>query len=447
MVDVVEVIIPAPPVVNVELGPVGPTGPQGPAGTVAVGEGLLNEGTPSAAQLALDTAFLNSTIETVGDGRYAKLVGVSAQSIGRDKAFDPRTSAYNVTPSSFRRWNRAIADQAVGIAPARCNQYGDSLTYGSDDLPANPYRDTPAQLRKLLAARYGNAGTGVVYLIDHDSGSKPDPRITQTGTWVRAVTMGPYTYGTMRNATANSGTLVFAPEVPVDSFDIHLIALPGPAGGDFTVQVDGGAATTLSSANATPINRILTVSAGALGMHTLTINVPVGIDFYIYGFEGKAGTNTGVRLTRNAKGGAEASTLAGTSTAYNSTRVVSFEMAVPHLSIFEFGMNEYIQQRNPETVYKPNMQLLIDKARAVGSDILLVATVPRGGAALTIPQSEYTRVLYDLADENNLPLLDFQHRWDSYAVSNPLGYYNDITHPKAAGYYDRARALMEVISP
>lgn len=378
------------------------------------------------------------------DARYAKLVGTSALSQGRANAFSPRTSAYNVTPSSFRKWNRALADQAVGIAPARLNMYGDSITFGSTDLPANPYRDTPAQIRKMLTTRYGNAGTGVVYFIDHTGGSKPDPRITETGNWVRSPTMGPYTYSTMRSPSGGTATFTFAPEVPVDAFNLHLIKLT--AGGDFTYQIDGGAAVTVSSANATNISTVMNIPAGSLGTHTLTLNIPSTIDYYHYGVEGVAGTTTGVRVTRCAKGGAEASTLAGSSTAYNASRTVAFDLAVPHLSVFEFGMNEYLQQRDPATVYKPNMQILIDKAKALGSDVLLVVTTPDGTAAKTIPQSEYAKIMYDLADENNLPLIDLQHRWASYAVSNPLGYYSDPTHPGGAGYYDRARALFDVLA-
>jgi lysophospholipase L1-like esterase len=53
---------------------------------------------------------------------------------------------------------------------------------------------------------------------------------------------------------------------------------------------------------------------------------------------------------------------------------------------------------------------------------------------------------YELAISNDIPLIDIFGRFTSYAVSNPLGLYNDSAHPSAAGYADKGAAIFRALA-
>lgn len=357
------------------------------------------------------------------------------------KTFDSLRSLYNWTPDTARHWNTALARQGGGGAAARVNLYGDSITFGYRGLPSQWKASFATRLRDFFNARYGNAGTGVVYLIDETD----DTRIVKAGTWTRQTTLGPFSYACELANTGTGNTIAFTPDVACDSFTIHY--LKSSAGGTFTANVDGGTATNVNSNNASTVYATQTVSAGASGTHTLNIVAPASGAVYIIGFEATNGTS-GVRTTRIAKGGSEASTLVGTNTTNTAYSLrSSFEWAVPDLAIITFGVNEFLQQRGA-SVYSTNMQTVINEAVTQGCTILLVNPPPNGTAGKSPAQSAYADELYNLADTNNLPILDVQHRWVDYTTGNGQGYYfsGDVTHPTETGYYDIARAIFDAIA-
>jgi lysophospholipase L1-like esterase len=389
-----------------------------------------------------------ATLQTMADAaaadsRYAKLIGTSTNSLGRTKAFDPARSCYNVNASSFRRWNAALTTGLTGGAAARLNVYMDSIGAGYLATPYPHISSWPARLRDMLAKQYGNSGTGVFILTDYTGGGG-DPRISQTGTWTRqnGPLLGPFAYACMLSSTGATMTITLDATYPTDALNIHVITSPG--GGDYTVTVDGGAPITKNNWIASGEgNAVHTVSAGSLGAHTYVITAG-STSLFLCGFEGTAGTS-GVRVANYSKGGGKAEDLVGATQTGARSLPMSFDMAPPKLSIIGMGMNEYLQQKTIAS-YKTNMQTLIDKSVSKGADTLLLVTVPDGTTAKTIPQSDYAAALYDLADTNNLPLIDLQHRWTSYAVSNAFSYYGDPTHPSTFGYMDIARTVYNVVN-
>jgi lysophospholipase L1-like esterase len=379
------------------------------------------------------------------DARYAKLVGVPANALGRAGAFDPAKSCYNGNAGSFRRYNQALTGALTGGAPANVNWYGDSTDAGYLATPFPYISSSPNRVADMFAKDYGETGTGVILLTDYIGGGG-DPRITQTGTWTRqnAALLGPFSYACMLGTPGSTMTLTLGASDPTDAVRLHTITSSGGAA-DHALTIDGGAPTngsTFTTISGSEGNSVITKTAAASGAHTYTLTVG-STGLYFIGFEGILGTS-GVRVNNYSKGGGKASDLVGATTTGGRSLPTSFDMTVPDLSIIGFGMNEYLQQQ-PLATYKAAMQTLIDKAVSKGSDTLLVVTVPDGTTAKTIPQSEYAKQLYDLADANNLPLIDLQHRWVSYAVSQPLGYYGDPTHPNTAGYMDKARCIYNVI--
>ena len=50
-------------------------------------------------------------------------------------------------------------------------------------------------------------------------------------------------------------------------------------------------------------------------------------------------------------------------------------------------------------------------------------------------------MFYEVADEENVPLLDLGTRWNTYAAGNAAGFFGDGIHPNDAGSLDIAPAV------
>lgn len=362
--------------------------------------------------------------------------------VAGSKRFDPATQVYNLTPSSLRRWRSALAAQAG--AYVRLNCYGDSITWGA--TTASPsVENWPARLRAMLKQKYGTqAGTGVVYW--HDWNTTNDPSLNQIGTW-EAAGFGPFGVSCASTNTPGS-KITFTPPADCDSFTVHYLKSTGC--GTFTMSVDGGAATNVDAVAATTQSAKATIAAGASGPHTLTVTAPTGGGatgyLFVVGIEATNGS-TGVRVTRCAKGGAQVSNLiTGLDSA--GSIATAFDLNPPTLAVLAFGMNEYLNQASVAS-FKADMQTAIDRAKVTNSaDVLLVATIPNADQSKPIKQADYRKALYELADANNVPLLDLFERWGDYTTSNaaPLSLYGDLTHPNGKGYYDIAAAVFDVVA-
>jgi lysophospholipase L1-like esterase len=113
----------------------------------------------------------------------------------------------------------------------------------------------------------------------------------------------------------------------------------------------------------------------------------------------------------------------------------------PVLSIIGFGHNEFINSV-PVATFKANVQTLITKATATGS-VILQTQVPNG-TPRTPDQELCNQALYELADSNDVALLDIGIRWGAKASNDPL-MYADNTHPSNQGLADMAAAYYGAI--
>lgn len=91
--------------------------------------------------------------------------------------------------------------------------------------------------------------------------------------------------------------------------------------------------------------------------------------------------------------------------------------------------------------YKAQMQAAVTAAKSNGASVVLVTSAPSAAADVTL----YTKALYELADSNDLPLVDLQDLIGGQPAANALGLYNDPTHPNAAGNGLIARAIIKAL--
>jgi lysophospholipase L1-like esterase len=94
--------------------------------------------------------------------------------------------------------------------------------------------------------------------------------------------------------------------------------------------------------------------------------------------------------------------------------------------------------------FKASTQTLIDNFKQAGSsNVILVCQNPNQSGNF----ADYNQAKYELADSNNIPLIDIYHRWgESYATASATGFTADGAHPSPIGYGDEVAAFLSVIS-
>ena len=152
-----------------------------------------------------------------------------------------------------------------------------------------------------------------------------------------------------------------------------------------------------------------------------------------------------VQFTNGGAGGWVSGNFNQSGTYYNPINYL--EQFAPKLTIYDIGINDWDTSVSVAT-YKTNVQAIITAAKTVG-DIILVTPIPSNPSFASIPnatQQLYVAALYQLAATNNVPLIDNFSRWQSYAVSNSVGFYYDSLHGNALGYNDFANPISTLFS-
>ena len=355
------------------------------------------------------------------------------------KRFDPVRGTYNESPSSLRRARAALANHSASAF--KVVAVGDSTVFGANANGAQSADSWPSQLSKLLSAQEGKqASTGVVYFLNYTYSA--DPRLELNGVWALA-NVGPFNNAGKQSNTAGS-EIVFTPVIPVDSFTIYYAKATDT--GSFSYKVDSGSPTTVNSTAGANGYGTVVIPAGAAGTHSLTITALDANYTRIIGVEGTNGT-VGASVTRAGLGGAMASSFTVGASLGNGGSIGTFDAITPNLVVLAFGVNEYLQQI-PLATYKTNMQAVIDRAKTAGADVVLLTGVPNNDTSKAISQTQYKQSLYELADTNDLAVIDVDYLWGSYATSNaaPLAMYGDVTHPNTKGYRDIAASIYALIT-
>lgn len=335
------------------------------------------------------------------------------------------------------KWRKALAGVRRGTANAKLALIGDSTTrgQGSGTTTAQALNGYPVQLSGLLDGSNGlRAGWQNLFGTGNATLSSFDSRVTLTGSF----TTSSVSCGGQLFRMATTATLAFVPTVNCDTFDVYSV---NNGTGSFTINLDGGA--TLATVNTTTSGTIVkTTVSGTLAGHTLNCVWASGTP-YILGVDCY---NSAVKQASCWNFGWLASTSANW-----SRQVTLFDPGpairnylVPDLSIIDLGINDWSTSVSPAT-YRANLQTLITDCLAAG-DVVLKTPAPTQDSVVSLDtQKQYVYMVYDLARENNLLVIDGFQRFSSWEVANALGFYNDNKHPSASGYSDIAMAVANAI--
>lgn len=361
----------------------------------------------------------------------------------------------NCTPMVLSKYRAALARAKTGGGRVKIACVGDSITAGEWSSGTGSYQSARVNAwETALATLLTNSGLPATAGSFFGDGyfsiaigllSTMDPRISVGTGWILDGDTG--MGGNPFSQNAAGGAFAFTPTASnIDTFDIYYANQAG--GGVLSANIDGGTATTVNTGTAGPIGKLtLTASAGS---HACNVSWSSGGKVTLIGIEGRNSASDLVSIWNMGAAG----TTAGQWVTFGSPNPWTATQAIPTLSpdltIIGLGTNEWLQGIAPAT-YAANLQTLVTAALTTG-DVLLWVEPPSvtsgsaGSFATAATQQGIAAALYQVAAANNLPVIDITQRWQSFAVSGPLGLYGDnAIHPNAKGYFDIARAFSSVL--
>ena len=408
--------------------------------------------TPAVEDMIREVAGTPAGLETVAD----RLGPVAAWSTVSGP-WDPALALYNAHARNGYKWAAKLAQARAGTGTAHVSTFLDSRTYGAAATGVSSPKwlnSWPGRLRRLLDGHTGRAsGTGIACPWDAIfTTPTDDPRYTW-GSGVTSMTTygvpGAQGYGPLGlscarlDNSAGNGWIQFAPPAPVDRFVVYLVA-EATSTGLATIRVDGADVGTVSLAPVASggtlarragyaANQIVVDVAGlSLGVHTLRVVGAAGEITNVIAVEG--GTGQGVRVSNLARSSTQMSHYLLNDANNRYGMPVHVDLARADLQVLMPISND--RTAVPST-FKEWVRTAIARQRAAGGETLLIAPCQPDYAALgSGTEANWTAIvgeLYELADEEDVRLLDLTWAWTNYATMNALGMFGDAIHENNSG--------------
>lgn len=357
----------------------------------------------------------------------------------RSNPYDARLNVYNWKASNTRKIRAGLAKALAGSARANLTFVGDSATDGkvtTSPVLFDRLGAWPVVMRDILALNPGIpvGGDGVVRA--GSVGGAVDSRVSSAGGWNQ-------TTNAYAVVSANGATLTFTFTQPSTTVDMWYSLNSGP----FTISMDGAVSGSGFLA-VTPAGGSTWAKAtvtGASGVHTVVVTTTSTTATAIanansYGASGLVVQNLG---------------WSGTSirdwitfTAWFQFAGVSELTQVPYVRdglFIGLGGNDIVIGGRTPAEMEPDMVTLLDRWDGVGDMVLVV---PNQAAVSAVPNEtwdEWAGILYDLADDYDIPLIDVYARFGSNQTAIANGLHGDTTHLNAAGYADQGRQAATIV--
>lgn len=345
------------------------------------------------------------------------------------RGYDRRMSLYNLKPSHLRKTRAKLAKARLGLDLCRIALDGDSTFAGEQATPF-AVNSIGARMQDLLVARqYPLAGTGNIFAYSGTSGR--DGRIVaQTpADW-------PQTTGTLSDGAVIDSPITLTANRAGTIFELGYFST-GTAG-TYELVIDGGAPETINvSANAGTY-AVFSKTGLADTTHVGVLRKKTGGTMRFANF--RVRRTTGVEVSSFGIGGSRSAAWAAVASGYNDMNpIFGGSIPVSDLRIANHMLNDVI---NNVTIasFKASWQTYIDRVLATGAELVLICNHRPGGAYIDT-DLPYRAALYDLADSNDLPLVDFGDRFGTFTQAQAQGHMIDNLHCSTIGYFDQSQAL------
>lgn len=357
---------------------------------------------------------------------------------------------YNANRNLMQNYRLQLARALVGSRRLRIACIGDSLTVGAGagsgtaELTGAKAKSYPAYLAKLFRQagfvvsedsvwgdnRVFDPGLAAVTLYD--------PKVTFEGSgWTRSTTMG--LGGQVFYNASTSDKLTFTPAEAGTNIDVYY--LRGSSNASFTVS-DG--ASVLNTINASGSNGFLKASlTRSSSANAINIARSTAGNLYIGGIDQWADDTQISIYNCGAYGTTTADWAFGTQPFH--ARLAQSTLA-PDVAIINLGTNDQRQSRTA-AAFKADLQACITAWGANLTTIFLAIPQEDGNYEGSAGTLDYITAAYELAFENNLPLVDLNARFGSRAESEAEYSPGSAVHLLAEGYADVAMAVWELLRP
>jgi hypothetical protein len=236
-----------------------------------------------------------------------------------------------------------------------------------------------------------------------------------------------------------AGSLLFTPQKPVTKFEV--VWRDNTVGRSFNASVDGGSTTLIATGGTAAVRRTI-ISAGAVGMHTLTLawvagNITIiGVNAY----DDTAGRTEITLLNGGIAGAQSARFLDDTDPAAGFLATLA---AFPFdAAVYDDAFINDWRLGTAVATSKASATDWVQKLKAAGADPFLTTPLwDNGTAGLSLQQGAHVAALFEVATEQDVPLIDIRAAWGSYAIANAKGWYSDSIHMTAAGAAAKAAMM------
>lgn len=354
---------------------------------------------------------------------------------------------FNLKASNMRHWGKAKAAARAGLARPKLAFVGDSTTRGEHSgSGTGGYTNQRIHRHSYIAAQALSIG-GVTYKTDSLWGGSnqtlantlaEDSRLALGADWSID------THTALGGLLFTQSTGSSAMSLMLNNVDTLVVGYAqASANGSFTIDADGGSPlATINSAGASAL--VLATVTTTLGNHTFNIKHSAGGPIFIGGLNGyKSAAVNEIDVFNWGWGGSKIEDWISTSSAfgpYNALSVVPADLYVVNL-----GINNWTIPTDIAT-FTANYQTLITKLKIYGDVVICIPAPSSTTRASLATQAAYAAALYDLANTNDLPVIDFTYRLGSYDSANTLGEYYDTLHPNGYGQADMAEPIIRALA-
>ncbi|WP_162175577.1 SGNH/GDSL hydrolase family protein [Brevundimonas bacteroides] len=324
-------------------------------------------------------------------------------------------SAARFSARGLPKWSAAVRRAQSGLGRAKIVCLGDSTTagYGSPGRSGSWCRQLAEQMGWRGARETGlfsDAGLGATY----------DSRMVRGAGWAADTTKG-LGGGFYRNLTLTANPMTFTPQLPFEAVDLFLYgttSLRVTIGAGTPVVVTGAFGAAVGKRTVTCAQAGLGRGAHAVSLVALNTSGHVGLDCYDAG--------TGISVMNAGVSGWKAADFVLATYGVADT----LDVLEPDLVIYNVGINDWGVPTG-ETPWKGSVQTVIERAVAVGADVLLCVPINTGNGN----RPAFAQYLNDLATLNGLVQpLDLGLALGNLAQATAAGDMIDSLHPSTQGY-------------
>lgn len=380
-------------------------------------------------------------IEAAGltvSGIYAANLGENSRALSREV----RPHIYNYNSGSLSKFKDALQRSSSGGVRLRYVRVGDSVTAGAGSgTGTNAMTDAfdkapPAYLARMLQ----NDGLNVnVNTLVFDA-ANPNAGLANGVLYNSRLSFSGATDGSAwtRNAqmysnAATTDDLVFQPKdlagnvTATDTLVVCTIAGTGVVNsGDFVVKDNNATVQTVAQSTGAQRMLVTTVTrTKSTNPWKIAKAAANSSSLFVEWFEAYDSTSTQISIFNAGLYGYASSGWNSATQVWDKRNL--FKSLAPDVVELAIGVND-VRTNVSAATYKSQMQAIIAAVKAAGSDVWLARYHPDNAPVNPSLLPAYRQVQYELADENNCPLIDLTKSFVSYDVASSRGYMSDTLH-------------------